>query len=140
MNPEAPSTPLGLTLLAIANFFVGGMFSILAFLGFMLLVKSPAANEAAKTTVDVSDTMSLIIGGGLLGLLGITSGIGYLNRKRLIGHRLGTAFGVLGTVVVPVQLALGSHDFGFIHALFLACFMVNVVLVNTTYRKSFINP
>jgi len=137
MNPDHTSRPLGLTLLAITNFAIGGIFGIYALLGLISLGVTPTGDVVAP---EFSEVLPLIIIGSTIGLLGIISGGGCIARKRLLGRRLATAYGVVGTVSWCLLLALKGRAFVAMDAVYISAFVANAVLVNTIYKASFVEP
>ena len=99
---------------------------------------SPAANAPPTT---FSDLLPLIIGGGALGLMGIVAGVGQIQRKRLLGRQLATAFGAIGVIAWSLLLALKEgRPFHAVDVVFLTCFCANIALVNVTFKDGFVYP
>lgn len=128
--------PSGLVALAIANFLVGGFFMILAVLSLLWWSKTSDEQAAANA----ASALPALLTAGPVGLLGIITGIGYLGQKRITGKMLGTIFGCVGTIAIPVLLMVRGHDFGVLHAVMLTCFAANIALVNTIFKDAFIRP
>lgn len=128
MRPSEPvSRPLGLTLLAAANFVVGGVFGILALISVMQL-----SNGAQATTV----LITVLVAGLVLAFGAIASGIGYLRLSAFRGRTLGTVFGLL----VLSYVAYGLIVSGTANAVYVVMAMVglgNTSLVNTVYKDVF---
>ena len=133
----APShRPAGLVALAITNFLVGGFFLIIALLSLVWWSKS----SDEQTAAGAASALPALLTAGPVGILGMITGIGYLSQKRVLGKVLGTVFGLLGTIAIPVLLMVRGHDFGVLHAIMLTSFAANIALVNTIFKDAFIRP
>ena len=128
MKPGQPiSRPLGLTLLAVANFVVGGAFGILALMAFFQLINGA---EATGTLLTV------LIAGFVLALGAIISAVGHLHLSSFRGKTLGTVFGLLVIVYVAHGLILsGSANVVFVVMALIG--VGNTSLVNTVYKDVF---
>ena len=126
--------PGGLTALAVINFVLCG-FSVLSIVGMMAFF---ALQDMGMPT------LVLIIGLNLLsGLLLLTSGIGYLKQKRVLGRMLGNTYAVL-TIVASIVSGMmfrtelgGGFNIGTIIGLIYP--ILTLVLVNTTFKDDLTN-
>ncbi len=128
MNPSQPvSRPLGLTLLALANFLVGGLFGILTLMALGQLL------SGAEATADL---LTILVAGFVLALGAIVSGLGYLRLSALYGKTIGTVFGLLIVAYVALGLIMTGRT-NIVHLLMVFIGLGNTSLVNTVYRDVF---
>jgi hypothetical protein len=128
MNPGEPiSRPLGLTLLALANFVVGGAFGIIALLAFFQLVGGDAVSGSLVT---------VLVSGMVLATGAVASGLGYLRLSTFLGKTIGTVFGLLVVVYVIYGLAMGQ-PLNVVYVIMVLFGMGNTSLVNTVYKDVF---
>lgn len=128
MNPGQPvSRPLGLTLLAVANFVVGGLFGILTL---MALGQLFSGGEATATL------LTILVAGLVLTVGAVVSGLGYLRMSALYGKTLGTVFGLLLVAYVALGLIMTGRT-NIVHLLMVLIGLGNTSLVNTVYRDVF---
>ena len=128
MNPGQPiSRPMGLTILAVANFVVGVFFGIVALMSLVLL-----ANGAEATGTLITS----FIAGLVLAMGAILSALGYLRLSASRGKTLGTVFGLLVVVYVAHGLIItGSPNVVYLVMALLG--IGNTSLVNTVYKDVF---
>ena len=128
MKPGQPiSRPLGLTLLAVANFVVGGAFGIIALMALVQLLNG----------ADLTGTLVTILLAGLVLSTGaITSAIGYLRLSAFRGKTLGTVFGLLVVVYVAHGLVI-SGSANVVYVIMALIGLGNTSLVNTVYKDVF---
>ena len=128
MKPGQPiSRPLGLTLLAVANFVVGGAFGIIALMALVQLLNG----------ADLTGTLVTILLAGLVLSTGaITSAIGYLRLSAFRGKTLGTVFGLLVVVYVAHGLVI-SGSANVVYVIMALVGLGNTSLVNTVYKDVF---
>lgn len=127
MNEPLRSRPLGLTLLALTNFLLGGVFAWLALLA--LIILNTGSEEAGGYWV-------LVLNGGAIAFTGILSGVGYLRLRPLTGRSVGTFFGFLCLVYFALKLANGGGTSVF-DGLMVLIGLGNIALVTTVYKKAF---
>ena len=128
MKPGQPiSRPLGLTLLAVANFVVGGACGIIALMALVQLLNG----------ADLTGTLVTILLAGLVLSTGaITSAIGYLRLSAFRGKTLGTVFGLLVVVYVAHGLVI-SGSANVVYVIMALVGLGNTSLVNTVYKDVF---
>jgi len=146
--------PGGLTALAVINFVLCGfsvlsMAGMVAFFALMDMMPTDQMDARQKAQIDALQDMGtpilvLITGLNLLsGLLLLTSGIGYLKQKRVLGRMLGNTYAVL-TIVASIVSGMmfrtelgGGFNIGTIIGLIYP--ILTLVLVNTTFKDDLTN-
>jgi len=136
------SRPGGLTALAVINFVWAG-FASLAVLGFGFALAMFEAAERAATTAEFP-------GKGIIALLLmlyclsaallITSGIGYLKQKKMLGRILGTGWGCLSLITLVIEVSMSNEGFQLTNLIWVIYPVLTLVLLNTTFKDDFVNP
>ncbi len=141
--------PGGLTALAIINFILAGLgllsvFGMVAFFGLIDKVPTEQMNEAQKVQIQAvqnmgAPTLVLIIVLNLLsGVLLLSSGIGYMKQKKVLGRVVGNVYAlasIVGSLVSGLLFATelgGGFNFGTIIGLIYP--VLTLVLINTTFK------
>lgn len=149
--------PGGLTALAVINFVLGG-YSLITVPGMGMLLAMhlgtfgqgdkdmrEASKEASKlieaTGVPLFVTILALY--GVLGVLLILSGIGYLKLKRFLGRAVGNAYAIvsIATSVIWIwgtqSVKEGGLDLAVLAGLVYP--LITLFLINTTFREDFTN-
>ena len=138
--------PGGLTALAVLNFIFGGIGALIALLGFggLALIQEAAkkAEEsgAKDVHVHVQSYGLAVLALGLLALsafLLITSGVGYLKQRRVMGRTLGTAYAVLSLISTVIGIVNGG-GVGLGTIIFSVYPILTLILVNTTFKDDLV--
>lgn len=136
--------PGGLTALAVLNFVFGGIGAIVALLGFAglaLLREAKNAAEAHGGHYEGFNPTAALIQVGLMAVaafLLITSGVGYLKQKRMMGRTLGTVYALVsigGTAIAVV----GGGGIGIGTIIFSVYPVLTLIMVNTTFKDDLVN-
>jgi hypothetical protein len=128
MNPGDEITrPIGLTLLALLNFVVGGLFG---WIGLLALIQILHGVEASGLY------WASALGGGVLAVGGIVSGVGYLRLRPFSGKTIGTVFGLLCLGYVAFGLANGK-PINIFYIVMALTGVANSSLVQTLYKNEF---
>lgn len=148
--------PGGLTALAVLNFVWTGLGAfIMLGLGWWLAVinvpelqaslpKSDEMDAAlnAMRALGTSGLIVLIAGEGLLTLLLLVSGIGYMKQRAFLGRTLGTVYALLSiaSTIAKTQLIESKEaggGFELLTILVIVYPLLTLVLLNTTFKEDF---
>jgi hypothetical protein len=146
--------PGGLTALAIVNFILAGfgllsVFGMVALFGLIDKVPTEQMNETQKAQIEAVQnmgmpTLALIVVLSLLsGVLLLSSGIGYLKQKKVLGRVVGNVYAIsslAGSLVSGLLFATevgGGFNFGTIIGLIYP--VLTLVLINTTFKDDLTN-
>jgi len=137
--------PDGLTALAVLNFiFVafGGLGLHALWTRYSLVPATPDAAIMSYSLTQEDGRMIIIAGVVLLVsmTLLIVSGFGYLGRKKLLGRHFGSIYGIVSICGTIAGLVFAKTGFGIGAVIGLIYPLVTLALVNTKFRKDFINP
>ena len=133
---EEITRPIGLTCLALVNFVVGGLFGWIALFGLIQLSHGAGGSGLYWTST---------IGGGILAVTGIMSGIGYLRLRPFSGKTVGTAFGLLCLGYVALGLSFGRvvidpvQPINLFYVAMALTGIVNTSLLQTLYKNEFVD-
>lgn len=149
--------PGGLTALAVINFIWGGI-NVLILLGLvavvLILTKGADSGDAkmAEAQQKIAEAWDKIGRGVLYAMVGfavvnvtllISSGIGYLKQKKVMGRGLGTAWALLSIASTGVEMMLvsdeargGGAGLGVLIAIVYP--VLTLILLNTTFKHDFI--
>jgi hypothetical protein len=137
--------PGGLTALAVLNFVFGGFAAIGTLLGFgglALIQKAAKEVEAHGGTVTKGPSYGLaVVALGLLAVsafLLITSGVGYLKQKRVMGRTLGTVYALLSLASTVLNIVNGD-GIGIGTIIFSVYPVLTLIMVNTTFKDDLVN-
>lgn len=145
--------PGGLTAMAVINFVFGG-FGALGFLGLifiLLMLVGTIANEQASEIKEAFEEAGLGVGFFVFLLfvqlvavvLLITSGVGYLQQKKVLGRYVGNAYAAVSISVNLVSALTmppesgGGFNIGTIVGLVYP--VLTLILLNTTFKEDFVN-
>lgn len=135
--------PGGLTALAVLNFVFGGFAAIGALLGFggLALIRE-AAKKAQESGAKVETSYGLaVVALALLAVsafLLITSGVGYLKQKRMMGRTLGTVYALLSLASTLIGIINGG-GVGIGTIIFSVYPILTLIMVNTTFKDDLVN-
>ncbi len=146
--------PGGLTALAIINFILAGLtvlsfFGLVALFGLIDKVPTDQMNEAQKAQMEAVQNMgmpTLVLRVSLMLLIGVlllSSGIGYMKQKKVLGRVVGNVyalFSIVGSLVAALLFTTelgGGFNFGTIIGLIYP--VLTLVLINTTFRDDLTN-
>ena len=73
-------------------------------------------------------------------ILLVLSGVGYLKQKKLMGRLIGCIYGIIAVASAVISLVLGHTIFGIGTVIGLIYPVLTLVLLNSVFRKDFINP
>ena len=136
------SRPGGLTAMAIFNFVFSGL-GALGLMGQMAAIAMMMSGNMPNNPNDDMPTVGLLITfvilGGISTILLLISGIGYLKQKSVLGRIVGSGYGVLGVTNGILQSILMRSDFGMLNLAFMIYPVLTVILLNSVFRKDFIN-
>jgi hypothetical protein len=134
--------PGGLTALAVFNFIFGGLSGLINLVGLAavgMVVKQ--AEQDAKITGQEVPSEAFLYGMMLFALvraaLLITSGVGYLGRKKFLGRTLGNAYAVLALIAIAIEIALAKQTFTIINLVDFVYPLITLFLINVIFRKDF---
>ncbi len=121
--------PGGLTALAILNFVCSGFWG-LVFVGpaARLMTTDPSAKGAS--TIALAALIAAVTG------LLITSGMGYLGMKRVLGRLLGNACALAS--LAAISLLTVGPGFGIVTMILLVYPLFTLVVVNTTFKDDLV--
>ena len=134
--------PGGLTALAIFNFIFGGLSGLINLIGLATMGMQIAEMEKQSkvTGIPVPSEGLLyamltfaIIRAALL----ITSGVGYLGRKKFIGYVLGNAYAVLALIAIAIEIATLKGQFTILSLVDFVYPLITLFLLNVIFRKDF---
>ncbi|MBM4038840.1 MAG: hypothetical protein FJ290_10025 [Planctomycetes bacterium] len=143
--PARRPRPGGLTALAVLNFVFGGLGVIGLFALFALLsladegIRGMSLGRHGVSDVPGAGTVYFLLFLSLVAVvLLITSGVGYIGQKRVLGKCLGNAYGILGIAsnalgIVLVGTAGVSNILGLIYP------VLTLALLNTSFKDDFPN-
>ena len=160
--------PGGLTALAVLNFVFGGISLLLLIGGFALLGLAKTGTDALENELNKDPEMAklmeesedgkelqeamgevdkafglvaiyLLIGTVITALL-ITSGIGYIGQKKMLGLKMGMAYGIASILGTVFNLATGFSEFGIMTIIFMIYPVLTLILLSTTFKEDFVNP
>jgi hypothetical protein len=158
LSPMSESArPGGLTALAVINFILGGLGLInVPALGMLLAMHLGTFGQGDKDMREATKEASKLVEAagvplfvtimalhGLLAVLLILSGIGYLKLKRFLGRVLGNAYAIvaIATSVLWIwgtsSVKEGGMDLGVLAGLVYP--LITLFLINTTFREDFTN-
>jgi hypothetical protein len=127
--------PGGLTALAIINFIFGSFGLIGAMLN---LAQSGDPENPAVVALGGRDALLIhAVVGGLVSILLIVIGIGFIGQKRVMGRVLGNVYGILALVSSAVTVA--SMGFNFIILIGLVYPLLMLLLINGTFKDDLVN-
>lgn len=138
------SRPGGLTALAVVNFVLFGLTFFAVIGGLLMLSANPDQldhDAYAQTRLrlmqdNAAKVHVLLLVNGVVGVLLLISGLGYLRLKKVMGRWVGTLAGVLGIAAFGFELSfmpLGLESLAnVIYPL------LSVVLINTTFRHDLV--
>ena len=146
--------PGGLTALAIINFILAGfgvlsLFGMVAWFGLIDKVPTEQMNETQKAQIEAlqnmgTPTLVLILALTLLsGVLLLSSGIGYMKQKKVLGRVVGNIYAIssiVGSIISGLLFATelgGGFNFGTIIGLIYP--VLTLVLINTTFKEDLTN-
>jgi hypothetical protein len=146
--------PGGLTALAVINFVLAG-FSLLgivsttAFFAMKDMIPTDQMNEMQKAQIEALQNMGtgvlvLLIALNLLsGILLLTSGIGYLKQKKVLGRMVGNSYAILTIIASIVSGAMFAPELGggfnIMTIVGLIYPVLTLVLINTTFKDDLTN-
>jgi hypothetical protein len=160
---DTAKRPGGLTALAVFN-FIGSFFVFVSAAGLAVLIpllrhipdpansnlppaqqqRQAAQLEQLHAIQDMGQSLFLTLAGFRLvtAILLLLSGIGYLKQKKILGRRLGNAYGILGiaSTIGWVMLAppqLGSFNIGTMITLIYP--VLTLIVINTAFKEDFVN-
>ena len=144
--------PGGLTAMAVINFVFGG-FGALGFLGlivFLLILTGTVTNEDTQKVKESFEEAGL--GAGFLAfllsvqllavVLLITSGVGYLKQKRVLGRYLGNTYALVSISVNLISALMmpgesGGFNLGTVIGLIYP--VLTLFMLNTTFKEDLVN-
>jgi hypothetical protein len=135
--------PGGLTALAVFNFVFGGLGALqslagLALVGEIIRQAEQAARQGGPPAPNAG-LLYLMLGIGAVqaGIL-ITSGVGYLTRKRVVGWLFGNLYAVVALLVVVLTFVLTPTQFTIVNLISFAYPLITLFLLNVIFRKDFV--
>ena len=146
--------PGGLTALAIINFILAGLgllslFGMVALFGLIDKMPTEQMNEAQKAQMEAVQNMGMptlvliLVLTLLSGVLLLSSGIGYVKQKKVLGRVVGNVYAlssIVGSLVSGLLFATelgGGFNFGTIIGLIYP--ILTLVLINTTFKDDLTN-
>jgi len=143
--PQAPAQrPGGLTALAVLNFVFAGLqiFVIIGAVAFLSMadtaIKSVSSGQASLTNVPGAGTVYLYVALSIVcAALLLASGVGYLGMKKGMGYIGGCAYGAVSIVASIIWVIATTFGFGTIIGLVYP--ILTLILLNTTFKKCFVN-
>jgi hypothetical protein len=126
--------PGGLTALAILNFLFGGLGLIGALTN---LARSGNASDEVVKLIGRDALLINAIVGGLVSILLILIGIGFLGQKRVMGRVLGNVYGILSLLGTAVSVAYVGFNFFVIIGLVYP--LLTLLLINGTFKDDLVN-
>ncbi len=135
--PARRPRPGGLTALAVLNFVFGGL-GVIGLLALFALLSAADTLIRVRELPGAGTVYFLLFLSAVSVALLITSGVGYIGQKRILGKCLGNAYGVLGVVSTVLGMALVG-DVGVGNILGLIYPVVTLALLNSTFKNDFPN-
>ena len=146
--------PGGLTALAIINFILAGLgllslFGMVALVGLMDKMPTEQMNETQKAQIEAVQNMGMptlvliVVLTLLSAVLLLSSGIGYMKQKKVLGRVVGNVYALaslVGSLVSGLLFATelgGGFNFGTIIGLIYP--ILTLVLINTTFKDDLTN-
>jgi predicted small integral membrane protein len=146
--------PGGLTALAIINFVFCGfsMLSLLgmvAFFAFIDMVPTDQMDARQKTQIEAVQNMGtaalvlILVLNLVTAALLLTSGIGYLQQKKVLGRTIGNVYAIISIIAAIVSGLMfkpelgGGFNIGSIIGLVYP--VVTLILLNTTFKDDLTN-
>ena len=129
----------GLTLLAIINFIAGGL-GIIAL--FIIVLSEHESSRPGRNLFDpginMFDAYIIMILRFVNIVLVISSGFGYLGRKKVLGWVVGNIYACWAILTVVISAWLEGR-FGILSGFWLLYPLLTLILLNTVFRKSFVS-
>jgi hypothetical protein len=134
--------PGGLTALAIFNFIFGGLSGLLNLLALATMGMQVAEMEKqSKVTGMPVPSETLLYGLALFAIIRaallITSGVGYLGRKRFLGWVLGNVYAVFALIAIAVEISTMKGSFTILSLVDFVYPLITLFLLNVIFRKDF---
>lgn len=134
--------PGGLTALSIFNFIFGGLSGLINLIGIATIgMQTAELEKQSRMTGMPVPSEALMYGLGLFAIvraaLLITSGVGYLGRKRFSGWILGNLYAVLALVAITVEIATLKGQFTILSLVDFIYPLITLFLLNVIFRKDF---
>lgn len=130
--------PGGLTALAVFNFVFGGLGGIASLIGLATVGMQLDVLRKAGGPVPSEGLMyGLLLLGLVRAALLITSGIGYLGRKRTIGRLFGNLYAVLAFASIILEATQLATTFTIFNLVDFVYPLITLFLLNVIFRKDF---
>ena len=141
--------PGGLTAMAVINFVFGG-FGALGFLGLIVFLLILTGSISTEDTQKIKESFEeprtesgFLLSVQLLAVvLLITSGVGYLKQKRVLGRYLGNTYAIVSISVNLLSALMmpgesGGFNLGTIIGLIYP--VLTLLMLNTTFKEDLVN-
>jgi hypothetical protein len=128
----------GLTLLAIMNFVMAGIFGLfaLSMLLFLCTVGLPQPSHLhGPSPLSAFRQPWLLSGGLLIAVLLLVSGLGYLHHKLVQGRYLGNAYALLALVWLAVAIHYDHHGLTLATITPLIYPLLTLALINVAFKN-----
>jgi len=134
---DVSKRPGGLTTLAVLNFALAAL-SAVSYASLLALVGEDGATGGEPAARIASSTVYLVLVTGLVScaLLAL-AGIGYLERRRLLGRLTGNGYAILALVNSVLVMAALPEGFGLATVIGLVYPPVTLVLLNLRFKAEF---
>ena len=135
--------PGGLTALSIFNFVFGGLAGLASLISLATLgAFYPKLAEQAQHTGQELPSMGLLYAvygfAAVRAAVLVTSGIGYLGMRKLIGRWFGNVYAVLALAAIFIEIALTPQQISPFNLVEFVYPLITLFLLNTVFRKDFV--
>jgi hypothetical protein len=136
--------PGGLTALAVINFVFSGLAALFAAgIVMAIVMEKNGGIRNAETGEVLHINVAIFILHLCLTIVSvftlITSGVGYLKQKRVLGRIIGHVYAVCSLVGTAVGVLLVNETFGLMTIVFMVYPLLTLILVNTTFKDDLVN-
>src|SRR5688572_26403959 len=134
--------PGGLTALAIFNFVFGGLGGLLNLIGLATIgIQMEALRQQSRETGIPVPSEALLYGLAAFAVIRaallITSGVGYLGRKKLVGYWFGNVYAVLALIAITIEITQLKGQFTIFSLVDFVYPLITLFLLNVIFRKDF---
>ena len=134
--------PGGLTALAVFNFIFGGLGGLLNLIGLATIGMQIAEMEKQSRVTGIPvPSEGLLYGLALFAIIRaallITSGVGYLGRKKLVGYWFGNTYAVLALIAIAIEITTLKGQFTIMSLVDFVYPLITLFLLNVIFRKDF---
>jgi hypothetical protein len=134
--------PGGLTALSIFNFIFGGLSGLINLIGLATMSMQIAEMEKQSRVTGIPVPSEALLYGMMSfamvrAALLITSGVGYLGRKKFIGYWLGNLYAVLALIAITIEIATLKGQFTILSLVDFVYPLITLFLLNVIFRKDF---